>query len=110
MRVEAGVEARRVEPDGRRVLLQIRQREALLVREQAIVIRPELALLVGALARLGRRPRVLVIGQRVFPIDEMNPVAVGVEDLLEGRTDPLTERSLKVAEVDHLHRRARRSP
>ena len=84
--------------------------QTLLVGEQPVVIRPELALLVGALAGFGRDVRVLMVRQRVFPVDEMNFVAVGVEDLLEGRTDPLTERSLKVAEVDHLHRRTRRTP
>ena len=110
VRVETGIEPRGVEADLDRVLFEIRDAQPLLVREQPIVVRPELSLLVGALPGLGCVLGVLVVRQRIFAVNEMYPIAVGGEDLFEGRTDPLAERSLKVGKLDHLHRRARRSP
>ena len=92
------------------MLLEVAGAQPLLIGEQPIVVRPEFPLLVGALAGLGRILGVLVVRQRVFAVDEMNPIAVGGENLFEGRTDPLAERSLKVGKLDHLHRRAGRSP
>jgi len=108
--VDARIEARGVEAERGGVLFQVGYAQPLLIGEEPIVVRPELSLLVGALAGLGRVLGVLMIRQRVFAIDEMYPIAVGGEDLFEGRTDPLAERSLKVGKLDHLHRRARRSP
>ena len=101
---------RGVEPELDGVLLQVGAAQPLLVGEQPIVVRPELPLFVGALSRFGRRPRVRMVRQRIFAIDESDAIAVGVEHLLEGRTDPLAERSLKVGELDDLDRRVRRAP
>ena len=78
VRVHARVEARGIEAQVHRVLFEVVDAEPLLVGEQPIVVRPELALLVGALARLGCRPGVRMVGERILAVDEPDPIAVGV--------------------------------
>ena len=63
-RVEVGLELVDVEADLRRVLLQRRAIERLLVLEHDVVHLPELALGLGRQRRFGRRVRVVVERQR----------------------------------------------
>ena len=79
------------------------------IPEQPVVKLPELALLGGALRRFGRRARPRMDGQRVMAVDEMDPVAVGIEHLVHGRKRALTERALEIRELDDLDRRALRT-
>jgi hypothetical protein len=62
VRIDARVEPGGVEPDLRRVLLQVAAAEPPLVGEQLVVKRPELALLVGAQSSFGRGTRVGMVG------------------------------------------------
>src|SRR3989442_11194924 len=75
------------------------------MREQRVVIFPELSLLGGALRRLGRRPRIRVIAEREVPVHEAHAIAVRVEDLRDGWVGALAERALEIRELDDLDRR-----
>ena len=76
-RIQTAVESRRVEATVRRVLLERIDLERLLIREQLIVILPELALLAGAVRRLARLERLRVdLRQRKVLPDDAHLVAV----------------------------------
>ena len=71
-----------VQPELGRMLLQVLVADSFLgICEQAVVVLPELALLVRACRGLGRGPRVRVVRQRVVTVGETDAVAVGVQHL-----------------------------
>ena len=110
VRVDAGVELGGVEAELRGVLLQVRRRSAAAGWRTACRGTARTCPVRSRTARFGRRPRVRVVRQRIVAVDEMDAIAVGVEHLLERRTDPLAERALEVGELDDFDRCVRRSP
>ena len=100
-RIDTGVETFEVKADAGRMTLQILVRECLLVLEDLVVEFPEFALLVGAKGRLGRRQCPCVVPQRKVAKDNPDLVAIGLTNLLEGRTDPCTVRSLEIHVFDN---------
>ncbi len=108
MRVDACIEFRRVEPEIGRSLLEVGVVQLRLIREEAIVVRPEFTLLARARRRFCRGPRIGVPGQRVVTIDEMDPIAVRIQHLRDGRIRAQAERTLEIRELDDFDRRVRR--
>src|SRR5262249_43648026 len=104
---EALIELRTVEPDVLRVLLQLVLAERALIREELRVVVPKLALRVGAVRRLGRRPRQRVHGERIVAEDETDLVAVGLHHLVDRILRALAERALVVGELDDRDGRLR---
>ena len=88
------------------MLLEILDLKELLIREQAIVILPELALIAGAVRGLAGLERLRVdLRQREILPDDAHLVAVGFAQTLERRLDTLAERTLEVLELDEGHGR-----
>ena len=105
--VEALLEGRLVQPYIPRELTVALARQRALVFEDLVVELPEFPLVVGTKRRLGGRGGLRVVGKRIVAVDDADFVAVGAFDLLESRTDPRTERSLKVRVFDDRHLRGR---
>src|SRR5690606_37565263 len=95
-RVERGPELLHVEADLLGPLLVVLTGELPLVGEELVVHLPELALLVGRHRRLGRGLGVAVEAQRQVPEDEAHVVAVGLQDLVDGRVDARAVGALEV--------------
>jgi len=81
-------------------------RELTLVREDAIVHLPEFALTVRRLAGGMSGGCLRVHAEWQVLEHDLHLVGVRLPDLLEGRTDPRTEGSLEVRELDELDLRA----
>ena len=87
-----------------RVLQQVLPLDFRLIFEQLVVILPEFPLLVRCQCSDSGERRVLVkVERKIFP-DNADVVPVGLADLLEGRTDPPAEWSLKVGEFGDRYR------
>jgi len=108
-RVEALVERLYVEPQIGRHLLQVVVSERPLILENLVVVLPELSLCVGAKSGFRGGLSLRMIGKGKIAINETNLVAVSAFNLLEGRTDPCAERSLKVGIFDDRHLRVPRT-
>jgi hypothetical protein len=87
-----------------RVLQQVLPLDFRLILKKLVVVFPELPLVISGDGRDGRQRRVLMkVERKMFP-DDPDVVAVGLADLIEGRTDPRAERSLKVGELGDRYR------
>ncbi len=99
-RVETLSERRGVEVEVRGELAVRGRGKRALVLEDPVVVLPELSLLVGAERGLRRRLGLGMVRKREVAVDETDFVAVGLLDLLKGRTDPCAERSLEIGVLD----------
>src|SRR5919108_3351401 len=109
--VNALLEGCHVQPYFLRIGLELLRAGFWRVREERVVISPELPLVMGAPGRLMSLPRRGVeVVDRIIPEDELNLVAVLRFELPEGRQHPLTDGAVKVRELDDCHRRRRRPP
>ena len=110
VRIDAGVEpARHPARAPPRTASDPRRTSLRLIGEQPIVVRPELALLGGALRRLGRRPRVGMAWAAGSAIDEPDASPYVLSTWLTRRIRPQAVRTLEIGELDELDRGARRA-
>jgi hypothetical protein len=79
---------------------ELRLLELALVLPDDVVVRPELALLVGRLARHGGEPRVPVIRQRVVHEHQAHIPGEGLEDLLYRARGPTAVGALELRDLD----------
>ena len=108
--VQAGAELPVVQAELVRVRLERLDVQRLLRGEQPVVELPELALVVRAVARLGRLERVGMIGQRKVLVDESDLVRIAVDQRGQRGGRPPAVRTFEVGELDDHHRRVGRSP
>jgi hypothetical protein len=78
------------------VLLQRRAIERLLILEERVVHRPELAVRRGGGGNLSRGLGVVVEGQGLVVPDHAHVLAVRLHDLIDGRLDARAERALEI--------------
>jgi len=97
------LESTDVEVQLSRVLHQVLPLDFRLIFEKLVMVFPELPLVLGGDRCDRRQRRVLVkVERKMFP-DDPDVVAVGLADLIEGRTDPRAEWSLKVGELGNRY-------
>jgi len=94
--VEAAGEGHAVEADLDGVLYELLAREARLVGEETVMVRPELAEGARAAGGFGRGPRAFVRGEREILEDEPDLARELVEDLVQRPLDALAVRSLVI--------------
>src|SRR5207247_7995863 len=109
-RIESRLELLCIQAKLPRVLNEEGARQLLLIREELVVILPELPLLEGGDRGHRRRHRVLMEIKRIVLEDDPHRVAVSLVYALEGRTDPPTEGSLEIREFDDRDRRLLSTP
>ena len=105
--VQAPIELCGVEAQRRGARLEIRVGQLGGIREQQIVVRPELPLLGSALRRFGSLLCVWMDGQWKVTVHEMDLLSVTLEHLSDRRMRAEAERTLEVGELDEFDRRAR---
>jgi hypothetical protein len=100
---------RRIEADLFCILLQVVQRELVLISKQLVMELPEFTLTIRCFSCDRSWPGKLMKIQRVMLPDDAYVVAVSLANLFKGRTDPGAERSLELRELGDRDRRPART-